>query len=286
MCGTHVESFALTRGIEHLEVTRCGLSKRPEARFSGRETGGKCAICPEMLKPKEARASCVNCGYCAHASCIVAQLEDGDWGPVADRSSLELLCVGCVVERAGEVGAIRRILLSEGVGGFGVFDPTEDTFMGERGRALWEGVATPAVHKWAVCTPNEGSASPWKTSARPLDVSGDLPELAEPAVLAVMPAAPRAEQAGAAPLAGAGAALQARPALQLHARGSLRAAGIPSIEEAFAALEAKFERLRAQQGCPERVAPQLPMALAFFSALGRVGGSSVCVRWIRWTGTN
>jgi hypothetical protein len=28
--------------------------------------------------------------------------------------------------------------LREGAGGFGVLDPTEDAFMGERGRALWE----------------------------------------------------------------------------------------------------------------------------------------------------
>jgi hypothetical protein len=60
-------------------------------------------------------------------------------------------------------------------------------------------------------------------------------------------------------------------ALQLHAQGSLRAASGLSIEGAFAALEAKFESLQAQQGDPERVAPQLPMALALFDAPGRVG---------------
>ena len=59
-CGTHVGSFALTRVTEHLEVTRCGPSKRPEAKLSGRETVGKCAICQEVLKPNEVRASCVN----------------------------------------------------------------------------------------------------------------------------------------------------------------------------------------------------------------------------------
>jgi hypothetical protein len=111
-CGTHVGSFTLTKVTEHLEVTRCGPSKRPEAKFSGRETVGKCAICQEVLKPKEARAGCVNCGYCAQASCIVAQLEGYDWSPVADRRTLELFCVGCVVERAGEVAVIRRILLA------------------------------------------------------------------------------------------------------------------------------------------------------------------------------
>ena len=57
---------------------------------------------------------------------------------MADRRTLELFCVGCVVERAGEVAVIRRIQLREGAGGFGVLDPTEDAFMGERGRALWE----------------------------------------------------------------------------------------------------------------------------------------------------
>jgi hypothetical protein len=105
--------------------------------------------------------------------------------------------------------------------------------MGERGRALWEGFAKPAVRKWAVCTPDEGSASPWKTTAGPWVVSVDLPELMVPAVLAVMPAAPLAQQAGAAPLVGGGGALQASAALQLHAQGSLHAAGGPSIEEAL-----------------------------------------------------
>jgi hypothetical protein len=42
-------------------------------------------------------------------------------------------------------------------------------------------------------------------------------------------------------------------------------------------LQTKFERLQAQQGFPERVAPQLPMVFAFFNAPGRVWVSLVCV---------
>jgi hypothetical protein len=288
VCGKHAGLFVVPRMVAHLEVKRCGFSPQPDARLTTRQTTGKCAICPETLKPKEAKICCACCGFAAHSSCVVDQLDGGDWGPVKDRESMEMLCVGCVVERQDEVELLKRYFLGDGAGGFAIFEPDEGAYLRESSRALWEVRGRLAARQWALVRPVTVSTSPWKAVAL-VDVpeSAGLEALAELDRLASLGLpmqegaarlAVSAQQAGAAQQAAAARVVGAAQGEGAGRRGQQQeSASLLAIRDAFAALTAKVEDLSAQQFHPARDAPQVPRVLALFDAPGGLGGSGVDV---------